>query len=61
MKMLLGTESMNTTTPKIGIESIQATPSSKEKESVHSVPPISPESQQTLYLEEILTRELGEE
>ena len=55
MKTLSGTENMNATTPKIETESVWATPSSKRKESVHSIPPISLESQQSLYSEEILT------
>ena len=59
MKMLLGTESVNAITPKTEIESIQATPLSKEKKSVHSVPFISPESQQSLYSKEILTQKVS--
>ena len=55
----------------VGAESVQSAPP-KGKESVQSAPPrgiasiqsaslYDTESQQTLYLEEILTRELGEE
>ena len=46
--------------PPVGTENVQDAPP-KEKESVHSAPPYNTESQQTLYSEKILTRELGEE
>ena len=59
--MLLGTKSINTITPKTGTESMWATPLNKGKESVHSVPSTSPESQQSLYSEEIFTQKVSEE
>jgi len=49
---------MQSTPPK-GTESVQSTPP-KEIESMQSASFYNTESQQPLYLEEILTRELGE-
>jgi len=46
--------------PPVEIKSMQSAPP-KETESVQSTPPKRTASQQTLYLKEILTRELGEE
>jgi len=56
---LVGIESMQSAPPK-GTESVQDAPPRGIK-SIQSVSPYNTESQQTLYSEEILIRELKEE